>query len=154
MQQSNIYEKLSKVREGIKKEKCRTFKELLEAVNRKTKYHRLLPLYYSYGKTAILRLVNMDDIEESIFFEVKTNSSGMTVRNAKRCLYQMAFDADNISDRLTLDEYLNLIERMKEKGVKEASILERYNIESLPEMTKDIYDRCMTVFDNMTGGKA
>lgn len=154
METTNVYEKLSKVRAAVKKEKPSTFKDLLEVVDKKTKTYRLLPLYYSYGKNAILRLVNMDNIEDSLFFEVKTGSSNLSVRNAKRCLYQMAFDIDNISERLTLDEYLNLIERMKEKGVKEKEVLERYKLESLPEMTKEIYEKCMTVLDKMNGGKA
>ena len=153
MKNSNVYEKLQSVRSAVKKEKPSNFKDLLEVVDRKTKYYRLLPLYYSYGKNAILRLVDMDNIEESLFFEVKTGGN-LSVRNAKRCLYQMAFDIDNISERLTLDEYINLIERMKELGVKEKEVLERYKIESLPEMTKEIYDKCMTVFDKMNGGKA
>lgn len=151
MNATSIYEKLSKVREGVKKEKCETFKELLEVVNRKTKTYKILPLYYSYGETAVLRLVNMDDIEDSLSFEVGTG--GMSVRNAKRCLYQMAFDVDSIGKPLTLDEYAKLFERMKAKGVTEKEILERYKVESAAELTKDIYDRCMTAFDNMTGGK-
>lgn len=154
MKQRSIYEKLASVRTAVKKENPTSFKKLLEVVDKKTKYYRVLPLYFSYGKTAILRLVNMDNIEECLYFEVKTGSSTLSVRNAKRCLYQMAFDIDNISEGLTLDEYLNLIERMKEKGVKEKDVLERYKIESLPEMTKEIYDKCMTVFDKMSGGKA
>lgn len=152
MKTTNAYEKLSRVREAVKKTNPSTFKDLLNAVDAKTKYYKLLPLYYSYGQNAILRLVNMDNLDESIFFEV--NTANLSVRSAKRCLYQMAFDIDSISERLTLDEYLNLIERMKEKGVKEKEVLERYKIESLPEMTKEIYDKCMTVFDKMNGGKA
>lgn len=152
MESTNIYEKLLKVREAVKRAKPKTLKELLEAAAKATKRYRIIHLYHSYGYTAILKLVNMDNITESVEFEVNTDD--LSVRNAKRCLYQMAFDIDNINEKLTLDEYLNLIERMKEKGVKESSILERYKLESLPEMTREIYDRCMTAFDNMNGGKA
>lgn len=151
MEKTNIYEKLLKVREAIKRAKPTTLKELLEVVDKKTKTYKIIPLYYSYGEAAVLKLVNMDNIEECLSFEVNTNN--LSVRNAKRCLYQMAFDIDNINEKLTLDEYLNLIERMKEKGVKEKEVLERYKLENLPEMTKEIYDKCMTVFDKMNGGK-
>lgn len=151
MEKTNIYEKLSTMREAIKRAKPTTLKALLEAADKRAKSHKLILLYHSYAGTAKLKIVNMDNITESVDFEVDTNNLG--VKNAKRCLYQMAFNIDITNEKLTLDEYLNLIERMKEKGVKEKEVLERYKLESLPEMTKEIYDKCMTVFDKMNGGK-
>lgn len=145
---ADIYEKLFKIREAIKKERPVGFPELMDAVRRKTKYHRVIPLYTYFDNTPVLELVNMDDIKDTIKFMLPDNH----IKGAadKQSLYMMAFDVDSIEEeRISAKQYALLVAKMKEKNVDEKEVLERYKLNNLTEMTEDIYKRCMSVFEKM-----
>ena len=138
---SNIYEKLAKMRESINKEQYSNFSELLEVVNRKAKYYKVLPLYSYLDGMATLTVVDLDEIESSVKFKVPADL--LTVKNAKEHLYCMAFDVVDYTATITPLQYAKLLEKMEETGVAEDEVKKRYGITSLPSMTQDIYKRCM-----------
>lgn len=149
---ADIYEKLQKIRDAlskeVKEEKFKSFEVLRSRVDRKTKYHKVLPLYSFYDHVATLKLVDLDDIKSTIEFSVPVDLIG--VRNAKQYLYQMAFHADIEKSTLTVKEYMTLFKEMETHNVTEKEILERYEIDSMANMTQEIYRRCMSVFKQMT----
>lgn len=146
--ESNIYAKMAKIREAIKKEQFNSFPELLEVVNKKAKTYKVLPLYCFYDKLATLSIVDMDEITMVIKFQIPIELVG--VQNAKQHLYKMAFDIEGLDECITAKQYVELLERMKQHKVTEKEILERYRLQSLADMTPDIYQRCMSVLDKMS----
>lgn len=143
----NIYEKLLKMRESIKKQKFSSFDEFLKVVDKQAKKYRVLPLYCFYDKVATLSIVDLDSITMVLKFQIPVELVGL--QNVRAYLYKMAFEI-NEPDGITLEQYLKLQERIKELKVDESEILERYHIESLAAMTTDIYRRCMNVLDKMS----
>ena len=144
---SNIYRKLSSLRESIGKEQYSNFPELLAAVNKKAKYQKLLPLYSYLDGMATLTIVDLDEIESTVKFKVPADM--VSVKNAKEHLYCMAFDVENYNGSITPLQYNRLLEIMTEVKVTEEEIKERYHVTSLPAMTQDIYQRCMNVLNKM-----
>lgn len=144
MANSNIYKKLELVRTAIKKEEFNNFPELLEVVNKKLKSYKLLPLYCFYNDIATLSIVDMDEITTVLKFQVPVNLVDM--KNVKEYLYKMAFDIEGV-ENITAKQYVTLCGRIKELGVKEKEIIDRYHIKSLADMTPDIYKRCMVALD-------
>lgn len=138
---SNIYKKLSSLRESIGKEQYSNFPELLAAVNKKAKSQKLLPLYSYLDGMATLTVVDLDDIESTVKFKVPADL--VNVKNAKEHLYCMAFDVESYNGSITPLQYNRLLEKMTELSVTEEQIKERYKVTSLPAMTQDIYERCM-----------
>ena len=67
---NSLYVKLQKMREAIKKEEFNSFPEFLEAVNRKAKHYKVLPLYCFYGDMATLSIVDIEDISLVIKFQI------------------------------------------------------------------------------------
>ena len=143
--QSNIYRKLSSLRESIGKEHYSNFPELLAAVNKKAKYQKLLPLYSYLDGMATLTIVDLDDIESTVKFKVPADL--VNVKSAKEHLYCMAFDVESYNDSITPLQYNKLLEKMTERNVTEEEIKERYSVNSLPVMTQDIYQRCMSALN-------
>lgn len=144
---SNIYKKLAKMRESINKEQYYNFSELLEAVNRKAKYYKVLPLYSYLDGMATLTVVDLDDIKSSVTFKVPADM--VDVKNAKAHLYGMAFDVEEYKSNITPLQYSRLLEKMTQVNVTEEEIKERYKVDSLAGMTQDVYQRCMSVLDKM-----
>lgn len=144
---SNIYKKLSSLRESIGKEQYSNFPELLAAVNKKAKYYKLLPLYSYLDGMATLTIVDLDDIESTVKFKVPADL--VNVKNAKEHLYCMAFDIEVYNGVITPAQYNRLLEKMNELKVTEEDIKERYKVTALPSMTQDIYERCMNVLNKM-----
>ena len=138
---NSLYMKLQKMREAVKKERFNSFAEFLDVVNRKAKYHKILPLYCFYGDMATLSIVDLEDINLVIKFQVPTALIG--VKDAKQYLYKMAFDVENIEESISPKQYIALMEKIKELNVTEEEILERYKLKSLADITPDIYKRCM-----------
>lgn len=141
----NIYTKLSKMRTAVNKEQFNSFSELMTVINTVTKRYKVLPLYSFYDNVATLNLVNMDDILDSLKFEIPVEL--VSIKNVKQYLYKMAFDVEDFEESITPKQYIALIEKMKEVNVTEKEILERYNIKSLADVTPDIYKRCMSALD-------
>ena len=141
----NIYQKLQKMRESIKKETISNFSDLVEVASKKAKSYKVLTLYSYYNNEAVLRIVDMDDIEDELIFKIPADL--VNVKNAKEHLYKMAFDIDSFQETITPLQYINITEKMKEKQVDEKEILERYKIHSIAEMPVDIYKRCMAGLD-------
>ena len=142
----NIYTKLSKVREAVKKEDCSSYGDMLDVVNKKLKTYKLLPLYCFYGDVATLSIVDMDEITMVLKFQIPVGL--VDVKNIKEYLYRMAFELDdNFNNPITAKQYLELVERMTRLRVKESEITERYKINSLEDMTIDTYKRCMAALD-------
>lgn len=147
--ESNIYRKLSNLRAALRKEGVTDFPELGEAVSKKAKDYKLIPLYCFYDNMATLTVVDMDEITSKAVFQIPVDLVG--VKSAKEYLYRMAFDIEERNtDTIKPNQYLALCERMKELNVDEKHILERYKITSLASMTQDVYKKCMTVFDQMS----
>ena len=142
---SNIYRKLSSLRESIGKEQYSNFSELLAAVNKKAKYQKLLPLYSYLDGMATLTIVDLDDIKSTVTFRVPADL--VNVKNAKEHLYCMAFDIEGYNGVITPAQYNRLLEKMTELNVTEEQIQERYGVNSLPAMTQDIYERCMSALN-------
>lgn len=147
MAASNIYRKLSSLRESIGKEQYSNFPELLAAVNKKAKSQKLLPLYSYLDGMATLTIVDLDDIESTVKFKVPADL--VNVKNAKEHLYCMAFDIEGYNGVITPAQYNRLLEKMNELKVTEEEIKERYKVTALPSMTQDIYERCMNVLNKM-----
>lgn len=144
---NSLYLKLQKMREAIKKEQFNSFHEFMEVVNRKAKYYKVLPLYCFYDKMATLSIVDIENINLVIKFQIPVEL--VSVKDAKQCLYKMAFDVENIEESITPKQFIALMEKMKEVNVTEKEILERYKINSLADITPDIYKRCISVLDKM-----
>lgn len=142
---NNIYNKLVKMREAVSKTPYRNFDELLEVINKKAKYHKVLPLYCFYDKVATLTILDLECITTCVKFQIPVELVGM--ENVKQYLYQMAFDLNGVDNYITYQQISLLHIRMKEVDVKPEKILERYNIKSIMEMTPDIYRRCMEALD-------
>ena len=145
---SNIYEKMAKMREAIKKEQFSSFPELLKIIDKKAKYYKVLPLYCFYDKLATLSIVDMDEITMVIKFQIPVELVGL--QNVKQHLYKMAFDIEGLDECITAKQYVELLDRMKQHKVTEKEILERYRLQSLADMTVAIYQRCMSVLDKMS----
>lgn len=144
---NNIYLKLRKIREAVKKEQFNSFSEFVEVVNRKAKYYKVLPLYCFYGDVATLSIVDIENINLVLKFQIPVALVG--VQSAKQQLYKMAFDVENIEESITPKQYIALLEKMGKHNVTEKEILERYKIKSMADMTPDIYKRCMSALDKM-----
>lgn len=142
---NNLYVKLQNIRESIGKKSFNSFSEFKSEVNKQTKKYNVLPLYCIYDNVATLSLVDIDNITLVIKFQIPVGN----VKTAKEQLYKMAFDVDEIEESITPKQYIALMEKMKECGVSEKEILERYKIKSLADVTTDIYKRCMSVLDKM-----
>lgn len=149
---SNIYKKLAKMRESINKEQYYNFSELLEAVNRKAKYYKVLPLYSYLEGMATLTVVDLDDIKSSVTFKVPADM--VDVKNAKAHIYGMAFDVEEYKSAITPLQYNRLLEKMAKAGVTDEEIMERYKVDSLAGMTQDVYQRCMNVLEKMKNKEA
>ena len=148
--ESNIYRKLSNLREALRKETHTDFAALAESVSKKAKYYKLLPLYCYYNDMATLTVVDMDEITSKAVFQIPVGLVG--VNNAKEYLYSMAFDIERSgTDIISPAQFQSLYERMKERKVTEKEVLERYKLTSLTNMTQDIYKRCMTALDMSKG---
>lgn len=152
--ETNVYKKLSNMRAALKKELFDSFDQLVNVVSKKAKDYKLLPLFSVIGDTAVLKIVSLDDLD-TITFEIPVGLVGL--QNAKEQLYKMAFDIGNVGDKLTgewlvisPEQYMTLMERMKELDVTEKKIQERYHVKDLKTMTVDVYQRCMKVMDQMT----
>lgn len=144
---NKLYIKLQKMRDAIKKEKFNSFHEFLEVVNKKAKYYKVLPLYCFYGDMATLSIVDIEDINLVIKFQIPVEM--VNVKTAKECLYKMAFDVEDIEESINPKQFIALMEKMKECNVTEKEILERYKIESLADITPEIYKRCMSVMSRL-----
>lgn len=142
---NNIYNKLVKMRESVSKESYRNFDELLAVINRKAKYHKVLPLYCFYDKVATLTILDLECTTTCIKFQIPVELVGM--ENVKQYLYRMAFDINSVENYITYQQISHLHIRMKEVGVKPEKILERYSIKTIMEMTPDVYKRCMEALD-------
>lgn len=140
---NNLYVKLQNIRESIGKKSFNSFSEFKSEVNKQTKKYNVLPLYCIYDNVATLSLVDIDNISLVIKFQIPAEN----VKTAKEKLYKMAFDVDEIEESITPKQYIALMEKMKECGVSEKEILERYKIKSLADITTDIYKRCMSALD-------
>lgn len=140
---NNLYVKLQNIRESIGKKSFNSFSEFKSEVNKQTKKYNVLPLYCIYDNVATLSLVDIDNITLVIKFQIPVGN----VKTAKEQLYKMAFDVDEIEESITPKQYIALMEKMKECGVSEKEILERYKIKSLADITTDIYKRCMSALD-------
>lgn len=143
---SNIYEKLFKMRESIKKEQFDTFSEFVDIVDKKAKYHKVLILYCFYDKMAVLTLVNVEEVTDTLKFQLPADET--SIQQIKEQLYYMAFDI-NENNTITAAQYVNLMKKIKEKKVNEREIIERYKISSIEEMTEDIYKRCKRALARM-----
>ena len=137
----NIYKKMEKMREAIRKAEFSSFSELLEVINKKAKTYKVLPLFCYYDKLATLSIVDMDEISMVLKFQIPVDL--ISVKSAKEHLYKMAFDIEDLGEVITPKQYVDLIDTLTKKNVTEKEILERYNITSLAGMTTDIYRRCM-----------
>ena len=142
----NIYKKMELMRAAISKEQFSSFSELLAIINKKAKYYKVLPLFCYYDKLATLSIVDMDEISMVLKFQIPVDL--ISVKSAKEYLYKMAFDIEDAGEVITPKQYVDLIDKMKQKGVSEKEVMERYNITSLAGMTTDIYKRCMTALAN------
>jgi len=138
----NIYEKLSRLRESVKKETWSSFYDLMALVHKRAKYYRILPLYCHYDNVATLSMVDMDNITMCIKFQIPVESVGM--KNVKKELYYMALEITETGETISPKQYIELTEKMKEVEVTEAEVLERYKLKSLAEMPVEIYQRCKT----------
>lgn len=148
MAETNIYKKLQNMRVALRKLQYSSFSELVDAVSKKAKNYKLLPLYSYLDNMATLTIVDMDDITSKVTFQVPTDL--VNVKNAKEHLYNMAFDLDiDSSTLITPQQYINLSHTMTEKNVTEKEILERYKLKSLADMTQDIYKRCMSALNRI-----
>lgn len=143
---SNIYEKLFKMRESIKKEQFDTFSEFVDIVDKKAKYHKVLILYCFYDEMAVLTLVNVEEVTDTLKFQLPADET--SIQQIKEQLYYMAFDI-NENNTITAAQYVNLMKKIKEKKVNEREIIERYKISSIEEMTEDIYKRCKRALARM-----
>lgn len=150
MTQTNIYRKLQNMRAALKKMQYSSFSELVDLVSKKAKDYKLLPLYSYIDDMVTLTIVDMDDINSKVKFQIPAELTN--VKNAKEHLYNMAFDLEQNGEPITPHQYVALCNAMKEKNVAEKDILERYNIKSLPDMTQDIYKRCMSALNQTKKG--
>lgn len=147
--ENNIYIKLSKIRESIKKEpEAECFSELLTLINKKTKRYGIIPLYCFYNDVATLTLVDMDNIAMCLKFQIPVELVG--ARHVKEQLYRMAFDLEEYKETVTPEQYASLLERMEKKGVTAKEIEERHKLEKLTDITVEIYKRCMSALSRMT----
>lgn len=143
--QTNIHRKLQNMRAALKEKSFSSFSELVDIVAKKAKDYKLLPLYSYMDGMATLTVVDMDDINSKVVFRIPADL--VTLKTAKEHLYGMAFDVEINNDTITPHQYITLSNTMKEKGVAEEEILERYKIKSLPDMTQDIFKRCMNALN-------
>lgn len=142
---SNIYEKLFKMRESIKKTQFTNFSELVDIVDKKAKYYKVLPLYCFYDGLATLTLVNVEEVTDSVKFQLPVS---LYTQGIKEQLYYMAFDI-NKPETISAIEYVKLVEKMREKKVSDREIIERYKINSIEEMPEDVLKRCKRALDRM-----
>lgn len=141
----NIYEKLFKMREAIKKESFDNFTSFVDIVDKKAKNYKVLPLYCVYDNVATLTLVNIEEVTDTVKFQLPASNS---VQKTKEQLYYTAFDI-NREDYITAVQYAEVLRKMKDKGVPEAEIIKRYKIDSIETMTAAIYERCIRALDRM-----
>lgn len=145
--QSDIYRKLFNMRAAIQKEEIATYEGLIEFVHKKAKYYRILPRYCFYGDVATLSILDLDNTATCLKFQIPVNL--VSIKNAKQYLYKMAFDIEDARP-ITIKHYKLLTEKMAALKVKEKDILDRYHIKALEDMTEDVYERCMSVFRQMS----
>ena len=147
----SIYTKLVKMRESLSKEKYNSWPEVMDEIRRKTKRHKVILLYSVMDNRATLTLVNMDDITEKVAFAIPVDIVGL--REAKRAVYSMAFeielDEPEIST-ISIKQYVDLTERMAELNVSTEEVLKTYNLNTMADMTADVYRRCMGKLDNLS----
>lgn len=148
--QTNIHRKLQNMRAALKEIPFSSFSELVDIVGKKAKDYKLLPLYSFLDGMATLTVIDMDDINTRVTFKIPADL--VTLKNAKEHLYNMAFDLEQNGEPITPHQYVALCNAMKEKNVAEKDILERYSIKSLPDMTQEIYKRCMSALNQTKKG--
>lgn len=148
--ETNIYRKLQNMRAALKQMQYSSFSELVDLVSKKAKGYKLLPLYSYIDDMVTLTIVDMDDISSKVKFQIPAELTN--VKNAKEHLYNMAFDLEQNGEPITPHQYVALCNAMKEKNVAEKDILERYGIKSLPDMTQEIYKRCMSALSQTKKG--
>ena len=146
--ENNIYNKLLNMRIALQKETVKDFDELMALITVKAKYYKVLPLYCLYDNEATLTLVDIEDIQSVIKFTASVDKIG--VKLIKQYLYKMAFEVDGAKEYISPKQYIELTERIKQLNISEKEILDRYQLTSLTDMTRDIYKRCTAVFDKMT----
>ena len=143
----NIYTKLSKVREAVRAENCSNNEEVMSAIAKKAKAFKVLPLFCYYEGVATLTLVNMEDITDLVKFQIQLDSA-FSLSEIKYRLYYVVFDLDEEYVKpMTAKQYIELTERMAKQGVQESEILERYKLNSITDMTVDIFKRCMSAIN-------
>lgn len=140
----NIYEKLAKLRESVKKEMAENI-GMYEAADKKAKSLKMLMLYSYLENVATLKVVNLENIDDMVVFQLPVMHNQAI---AKETLYSMALDID-VKQEITVSQYLALIDKMKEKKVNMEDVLKRYCISDITEMTSDVFERCMRVISRM-----
>lgn len=146
--QTNIYRKLQNMRAALKQQHYSSFSELVDVIGKKAKDYKIIPLYSYLDNMATLTIVDMDDINSKVKFQVPADM--VSLKNAKEHLYNMAFDIEYTDETITPRQYEELCSEMKEKGVTEQEIIKRYGIKSLPDMSIETYKRCMSALRRMS----
>ena len=153
--ENSIYMKLQKMRTSIKNSEWGSFPELVELVDKKAKRYKVIVLYCFYDKLATLTLLDMDNITMCVKFQLPAELTNM--RQVRQQLYYMALnltEADTAIITISARELLDLLERMKKKGVTEAEVCERYHVSSLADLTIGNYNSCLSVLSKMNKQEA
>lgn len=145
--ENSIYIKLQKIRTSIKNSEWGGFPELVELVDKVAKRNKVIVLYCFYDKLATLTLLDMDNIAMCVKFQLPADTVSM--RQVRKQLYYMALNLTETNTMISTRELLNLLEQMKEKGVTEDKIRERYHVSSLADLTTENYNSCLAVLNKM-----
>lgn len=148
--ENSIYMKLQKMRTSIKNSEWGSFPELVELVDKVAKRNKVIVLYCFYDKLATLSLIDMDNIAMCVKFQLPAELTNM--RQVRQQLYCMALnltEADTVINTISARELLQLLERMKKKGVTELEVCERYHVPSLADLTVENYTSCLSVLNKM-----
>ena len=148
--ENSIYMKLQKIRTSIKNSEWGSFPELVELVDKVAKRNKVIVLYCFYDKLATLSLIDMDNIAMCVKFQLPAELTNM--RQVRQQLYCMALnltEADTVINTISARELLQLLERMKKKGVTELEVCERYHVPSLADLTVENYNSCLSVLNKM-----
>lgn len=148
--EKNIYSKLQALRTSIKNSEWNNFSELVELVDKVAKRNKVIVLYCFYDKLATLSLLDMDNIAMCVKFQLPAELTNM--RQVRQQLYYMALNLtedERANITISARELLDLLERMKKKGVTEAEVCERYHVTSLADLTVGNYNSCLSVLNKM-----
>lgn len=145
--ENSIYLKLQKMRTSIKNSEWCSFPEFVELVDKVAKRNKVIILYCFYDKLATLTLLDMDNTTMCIKFQLPAELTDM--RQVRQKLYYMAFNLTEDNTMISTRELLHLLEQMKEKGVSEDKIRERYHVPSLADLTAENYTSCLSVLNKM-----